>query len=359
MSSTNKAFQWIIIAITAELLSLSVGKLSLADDATARARIPNEQAERLFTIKILPLLKSKCFGCHGEDPGGDVKGEFDIRSRAGLLRGGESGEATIVPGKPEDSSLFSAIQWEEYEMPPKENDRLTPPQIEMVRKWIAGGAPWPDEAAQDRIRKQDWSVIENEEGVIVPTSGGLADEWTYRRYKPEDIWAFQPLQRPEIPQVASHPIDAFISARLAAADLEPANTADFRTLIRRATYDLTGLPPTPYEIFQFRQAWEKDPEQAWDDLVTRLLNSKHYGERWGQHWLDVVRYADTAGFSNDYERSNAWRYRDYVIRSFNRDKPFNEFILEQIAGDEIERRKAEGRKMAGFRLHPSSFSLLN
>ncbi len=339
MVSMKKASPWIVTAITTGLLVLSSEESRAADELTERAKTTPAQASKLFAIKVLPLLKSKCFGCHGDDPDGEAKGEFDIRSRAELLRGGESGEASIVPGKPQESSLYSAIQWKDYEMPPKENDRLTPVQIELFRRWIEGGAPWPDEATQNRIRRKEWSVVKNDEGIIVPTSGGLADEWTYRRYKPEDIWAFQPVTRPKVPRVHSgphgNPIDAFIQQKLMAANLEAASDADFRTLIRRASYDLTGLPPTPYEIFQFRQAWEKDREDAWDDLITRLLDSNHYGERWGQHWLDVVRYADTAGFSNDYERSNAWRYRDYVIRSINEDKPFNEFILEQIAGDEL------------------------
>jgi mono/diheme cytochrome c family protein len=322
----------------------------LAEEPAFDENQVQRRAERLFTLKVLPLLKAKCFGCHGDDAD-DIKGQFDVRSREAMLKGGESEEPAVVAGKPQESPLYLAVMWNGLEMPPKENDRLTKEQTEVVRRWISSGALWPDEDAQDSIRKREWSVLQNEDGVIVPTSGGLSDEWTYRRYKPEDIWAFKPLKKPDVPNVAPalrdggsdpaaerqgyHPIDAFVGNKLDQAELQPADEADFRTLIRRATYDLIGLPPTPYEIFQFRQAWEKAPQQAWDDLITRLLDSKHYGERWGQHWLDVVRYADTAGFSNDYERSNAWRYRDYVIRSFNNDKPFNEFIVEQIAGDEL------------------------
>ncbi len=313
-----------------------------SNDATAK------NAERLFTLNVLPILKEKCLGCHGNDPD-DIKGDFDVRTREALLKGGESEEPSIVPGEPDESPLYQAIMWDGMEMPPKENDRLTEEQTKFVRRWITAGAPWPSEETQDRIRKREWSVLENEDGVIVPTSGGTADEWTYRRYQPEDIWAFKPVEKPDVPSVASalrdgkpaaerqdhNPIDAFIEARLEAAKLSPAKEADPRTLIRRATYDLTGLPPTPKETSDFRKAWNDAPGKAWGDLIDRLLSSKHYGERWGQHWLDVVRYADTAGFSNDYERSNAWRYRDYVIRSFNSDKPFNEFVVEQLAGDEL------------------------
>lgn len=268
-------------------------------------------------------------------------------------------------------------------MPPKENDRLTKEQTEFVRRWIVAGAPWPNGETQSRIRKREWSVIENEDGVIVPTSGGLADEWTYRRYKPEDIWAFRPVKRPEVPghvgsdvsnieqglstkeeedpsqtfdlhnsllenRYSKHPIDSFIDRKLSDAKLQPAAQADSLTLLRRATYDLTGLPPTLDEIAEFQQAWDRGSQQAWKELVTRLLASPHYGERWGQHWLDVVRYADTAGFSNDYERSNAWRYRDYVIRSFNNDKPFNDFVIEQVAGDELRPNDPEATIATGM-----------
>ena len=317
--------------------------------AAEPSSLTTAEAERLFTLKVLPVLKVKCFGCHGNDAD-DVRGEFDVRSRAGLLRGGESSEPALVAGKPDESPMYRALLWDGLEMPPKENDRLTDKEIQEVRRWIMAGAPWPDAKRQLAIQQREWAVRENEDGVIVTTSGGLADDWTYRRYQPEDLWAFQPLTHPEVPETVfpeepnakpttpatSQVIDRFVDARLAAAKLRPASEINFRTLIRRASYDLIGLPPTPGQIDDFRKDWEQDPDAAYATLLTRLLNSKHYGERWGQHWLDVVRYADTAGFSNDYERSNAWRYRDYVIRSFNDDKPFNEFIVEQLAGDELK-----------------------
>jgi mono/diheme cytochrome c family protein len=316
------------------------------------------EAERLFTLRVLPLLKTKCFGCHGQDPK-DVRGDYNLLNRANMITGGESEEVALIPGKPEDSPLYQAILWQGSEMPPKENDRLTKQETEYFRKWIAAGAPWPDAKRRLAIQKKEWSVRENEDGVIVDTSGGTADDWTYRRYQKEDLWAFQPVKNVSVPKGAKHPIDAFVSKRLADASVRAASQADFRTLIRRATFDLTGLPPTPFEVFKFKQAWQADQQQAWQDLLNRLIDSDHYGERWAQHWLDVVRYADTAGFSNDYERSNAWRYRDYVVRSFNKDKPYNEFVLEQIAGDEIVRLKAEGGKLNGFsasafNLHPSA-----
>lgn len=304
-------------------------------------------ANRLFTLKVLPLLKVKCFGCHGNDPK-DLRGDYNLLTREGMLKGGESGETSLVPGKPDESSLYLAVLWDGLEMPPKENDRLSKEETDLVRKWITAGAPWPNAEAQLEIKKKEWAVRENEDGVIVDSSGGLADDWTYRRYQREDIWAFQPVKRPDVPAGPSNPIDAFVNQRLSLGGLEAAQCADFRTLIRRASYDLTGLPPSPNEVFQFRQAWEKDPQQAWSDLIDRLLKSDHYGERWAQHWLDVVRYADTSGFSNDYERSNAWRYRDYVIRTFNQDKPFNEFVREQIAGDELRPGDPEALIATGF-----------
>ena len=308
-----------------------------------------KDAERIFTLKVLPLLKERCLACHG-GKADDLKGGFDMRTRDALLKGGESEEPSIVPGKPEQSPLFKAIRWEELEMPPKENDRLNAEQIELVRRWIAGGAPWPDEAAQKKLREAEWSIPSNADGVIVATSGGLSDNWTYRRYKPEDLWAYQPLARESLfaPRKdasvrranSDNPIDIAITNKLTAAGWKPAAQSEPRTLIRRATFDLIGLPPTPEEITAFLTAWEQDANEAWSDLIDRLLASPHYGERWVQHWLDVTRYADTGGMANDFERSNMWRYRDYVIRSFNDDKPFDQFVIEQLAGDELANESA-------------------
>lgn len=286
--------------------------------------------DRHFTLKLLPLLKSKCLGCHGA-VGDDIKGEFDIRTRASLLSGGESGDPGVVPGNLDESALIQAVRWDGLEMPPKENDRLTPEQVAVVERWVAAGAPWPDTERQQQILAQERLVIENDEGILVKTSGGLSDTWTYRRYDKSDVWAFQPLRK----TYQFDSVDGFIDARLQEAKLSKAPQAAPRDLIRRVTFDLTGLPPTVEEMKRFMEEWEVDSEDAWGDLVDRLLASPQYGERWAQHWLDVVRYADTAGFSNDYERSNAWRYRDYVIRAFNEDKPFDEFVLQQLAGDEF------------------------
>ena len=298
--------------------------------------------EEIFSLRVLPLLKQKCFQCHGGGPENSLKGKFDLTSREGLLRGGESGEPSVVPGKPAESTLIHAVKWDGYEMPPKENDRLTKDQIEWLEVWISVGAPWPTDEVIAEFRRIAWGEQVTAEGVLFETSGGLSDEWTYRRYQPEDIWAFQPVKAANVPD-HENPVDYFVESRLRDADFQLAPQAEAKMLIRRATYDLIGLPPTPYETSTFVKAWKADAGQAWSALLDRLLASPHYGERWGQHWLDVARYADTGGYSNDYERSNAWRYRDYVIRSFNADKPYNQFVLEQLAGDELADQSVQVR----------------
>ncbi len=320
--------------------------LSIAGSASAVADAQQE-GERLFSLKVRRVLSSKCFACHGEEPK-KIKGEFDLTTREGLLKGGESGEPSMVPGKPLASPLYLATTRAHDEdwpaMPPKENDKLSMVQQALLKRWIELGAPWPNAEVQVKYIAEERAKPVTSEGMLVETSGGLSDEWTYRRYKDENLWAFQPVKKPPVPKGAANPVDAFIGRKLKAAGSAPALQADFRTLVKRAYYDLTGLPPTPYQIYQFRLAWGRGANKAWSALIDKLLASPHYGERWGQHWLDVVRYADTGGYSNDYERSNAWRYRDYVIRAFNEDKPYNEFVIEQLAGDELWGQQPEGKR---------------
>lgn len=304
------------------------------------------RSEELFVHRVLPVFREKCFACHGDDPA-EVRGEFNMLSRNGLLNGGESEEPAMVPNNASDSPLFQAISWDGLEMPPKENDRLDAEQIEQVREWIDSGAAWPNEDRIVEIReatKDKW-----EEGISVATSGGLSNDWTNRKYDPANLWAYQPLWNdPDgILQGDANPIDTLVNARLQELKLVAAPPADRRTLIRRATFDLIGLPPTTEEI----EAFVDDPspdDTAVAKLVDRLLESPHYGERWAQHWLDVVRYADSSGYANDFERGNAWRYRDYVVRSFNQDKPYDSFVREQIAGDEIDASDPEMLVAAGF-----------
>ena len=308
------------------------------------------EGEKLFALKVKPLFAEKCNACHGDEPD-DLKGGLDMRNREAMRKGGDYFAGDVLhPGKGEESFLYltTTRTEEDYEMPPKAADALTEEQQWWIRDWIDAGAPWPSDERVAEIQQ------EYAEGVLVETSGGLSDDWTMRRYQPEDLWAYQPLVRPEIPDSTGsgprpNPVDSFLEARMAERGIDPAPEADPALLIRRATFDLIGLPPQPAEVNDFLGAWKADSEKAWSDLIDRLLDSKHYGEQWGRHWLDVVRYADSSGYANDYERPNTWRYRDYVIRAFNEDKPYDAFIREQIAGDEIgEREDAEKLIATGF-----------
>ncbi|HCC99653.1 MAG TPA: hypothetical protein DER64_03925 [Planctomycetaceae bacterium] len=182
------------------------------------------------------------------------------------------------------------------------------------------------------------------DGETVRTSGGQTEDWTNRKYQPANLWAYRPIRQPVPPDDSQHPVDAFLRAKRPHG-LAPAPAAERLTLIRRLTFDLTGLPPTPQAIDRFHN--DKRPD-AYRRLINRLLESSRYGEQWGRHWLDVVRYADTGGFANDFLRPNAWRYRDYVIRSFNSDKPYDRFVREQIAGDELTPRTSENLVAVGF-----------
>jgi len=332
--------RWISMLLTfAAVLFVIAAPSVLAQDKAA--------AERLFIEEVKPLLAAKCLACHGNDEK-KIKGKFDMRSRAGLLKGGESGDRALVPGDPQKSPMYVAVTWKDadLQMPPKENDRLTAKQMDALERWIAGGAPWVEKAGSVKIDVGDWSTPDAKGGIRVRTSGGLDEQWTNRRYLPQDLWAFNPVSRPAVPGgAASHPVDAFVDGLLLKNKLKSAPRADKRTLIRRAYFDLTGLPPTPKQI----EAFVKDQSpKAWEKLIDQLLASPRYGERMGQHWLDVVRYADTAGFSNDWERPHAWRYRDYVIRSFNADKPFDRFVIEQIAGTELDPKDPMMKVAVGY-----------
>ncbi len=314
----------------------------LAALGASNAAAEDEKTETLFVRRIAPLLQEKCLACHGGDAK-EIKGRLDLRTRQALLKGGDSEAAAVVAGMPGKSPLFLAVTRKSDDwsaMPPKDSEKLTEQQLEWVKQWIIGGAPWPDEARTREIQKahaEKWSA---EDGISVKTAGGLSMEWTNRKYKPDGLWAYQAVTKPTPPQSDLHPIDAFINARIPTG-VPSAPMADRVTLIRRATFDLVGLPPTPADVEAFVKDSRSEAE-AFASVVDRLLASPHYGERMAQHWLDVVRYADSAGFANDYERGNAWRYRDYVVRAFNSDKPYNQFVREQLAGDELyEAAKSE------------------
>ncbi len=333
-----------VIAMSAWCLA----RLSMADpplQSTKESALSKADAEKLFHDRILPLLKQRCFACHGDDLE-KLKGELDLRTRSGMLKGGESGSPVLVPGEPEKSRLYVAItrKDEKLLMPPKENDKLAAEEVELIRRWVAAGAPWPEKTATPVTpNPKEW--IDSPDGITIATSGGRAPEWTNRKYKPEDVWAYRPIQRPAVPakgpdgSATKNPIDSFLQQKLKEKGIARiAPPADKRTLIRRATLDLTGLPPTPEEIEAFLK---DDSPDSFEKLVTRLLKSPHHGEQWARHWLDVVRYADTSGFANDYERPNAWRYRDYVVRSLNADRPYDLFIKEHLAGDELDPQDPE------------------
>ena len=274
----------------------------------------SSEGQSIFAKHVQPLLKQKCEGCHGAAQ--KISG-LSVETRESLLRGGTRGPA-VLPGDSAKSLLVSALeQAGSLKMPP--GQKVDDATLAALKRWIDLGADWSSDAASARTPNHD------------------------------DVWAFQPLRQPKVPSEsgASSPVDAFILRKLQEYRLKPAARADRRTLIRRATYDLTGLPPTPDEVSAYLQDRRSDRD-AFAALVDRLLASPRYGERWARHWLDVVRYADTGGYSNDFERPNAWRYRDYVIRSFNRDQPYNQFILEQIAGDEIQPADPEKLVATGF-----------
>ncbi len=253
--------------------------------------------EEFFEKKVRPILAGTCLKCHGEQK---ASGGLRVDSRDLLLRGGDRGPA-LVPGNPDGSLLIRAIrrQQDQLQMPP--GKPLPAQAVADLAAWVKAGAHWPSSA---------------------------------RTLKVERHWAFAPLrvvQPPEDPTGrSSQPVDQFILAKWKEKKLHPVRPADRRTLIRRVTFDLIGLPPTPEEVDTFVKDSRAD---AYDQLIERLLASPRYGERWGRHWLDVVRYADTAGETADFPVADAWRYRNYVIDAFNRDKPYNQFLREQLAGD--------------------------
>ncbi|MES2737829.1 MAG: PSD1 and planctomycete cytochrome C domain-containing protein [Verrucomicrobiota bacterium] len=260
--------------------------------------------ELSFEKDIRPILKAHCFHCHGED--GHTKGDLDVRLKRFLEKGGESGPS-IIPGKPHESLLLEMVKKGEM---PKADKKLKPEEVAKIEQWIAQGA----KTVRPEPEKITGPFITEEERA-----------W----------WSFQPIRRSPVPPMKGpgNAVDAFVQAQLAQAKLAPAPEADRVTLIRRAFFDLIGLPPTTEQVQAFARDTRPD---AYARLIDDLLQSPQYGERWGRHWLDVVGYADSEGYNDtDTPRDTAWRYRDYVIRSFNADKPFDAFIREQLAGDEM------------------------
>jgi hypothetical protein len=287
---------------------LSAASAVRADDPPVKA-----EARDFFEKSVRPLLATHCFECHGP---GKQRGGLRLDGRAALLAGGDSGPA-LVPGQPDKSLLLKAVHYQtELKMPPK--GPLTPAQIALLTTWIRQGAPWPEVAAVRPPAKEP----------------GL-------RITPKDrsFWSFQPVANPPVPAVRARDwpratLDAFVLARLEAAGLSPSAAADRRTLIRRATFDLTGLPPTPQEVEAFLADHSPD---AFARVVDRLLASPHYGERWARHWLDIARYGeDQAHTFQARKYPQGFRYRDWLIRAFNEDMPYDGFIRAQLAADLLD-----------------------
>nr|AEH26462.1 hypothetical protein [uncultured Acidobacteria bacterium A2] len=278
-----------------------------------------------FETKVRPVLAEQCLRCHDEKK---HKGNLRLDSRAAILAGGDQGPA-LVPGEPEKSLLVKAIHYANAELRMPPNKKLPPEHIKNLEQWVKMGAPWPGDSKEVTVaRKGDKEITTSDRGY----------------------WAYRPLKRPAVPEVTdkkwvANPIDAFIRAKLQAANLEPNGPAGRRELVRRVYYDVLGLPPTPAEVDAFVN--DSSP-QAWENLVDRLLASPQYGEKWGRHWLDLVRFAETNGYERDGPKENVWRYRDYVIQAFNKDKPFDRFILEQLAGDELPDADVETLTATGF-----------
>ncbi len=288
--------------------------------------LSEDEALVLFESKVLPILKKHCFDCHGS--GEKIRAELVMTNREDLIAGGESGIALDLE-EPADSLLLEVINYDSYEMPP--SGKLPDEDIQSITQWVMAGAPWKGEGFKpDRDAEVDGGP---------PEVNAETKQW----------WAYQPVQRPVVPQVdmewGTNEIDQFIAEKLQAKQLTPAEPANRRQLIRRAFYDLTGLPPTPQEVADFVA---DDSPNAYPELIERLLASPHYGEKWGRHWLDVVRYAESNSYERDGTKPFVWRYRDYVIRAFNEDKPYDMFLMEQLAGDEMNEVTAERVIATGY-----------
>ncbi|MDB5300952.1 MAG: hypothetical protein JWO87_2615, partial [Phycisphaerales bacterium] len=304
---------WKAVVLGGLLVAVAAGRLHSAPADAAGIEF--------FESKIRPVLSSSCYKCHSANSE-KLRGHLQLDSREGMLKGGDSGPA-IVPGDPDKSLLVKAIHREDPDMamPPKE--KLSDTAVADLSSWIRRGAPWPAEAAPKSV---------------APARPAMDFDKARREH-----WAFQPLHGVTAPEVkdkawAKSPIDAFVLQKLEANGLRPAPPADKATLLRRIFLDLIGLPPTPEEQKKFLE--DSSPDRI-EKVIDDLLSRPQYGERWGRHWLDVARFAETQGYERDEPKASAWRYRDYVIKSFNDDKPYDRFVTEQLAGDEIENSTIE------------------
>ena len=323
--------EWGVIAQIALTIACATAQIRAhagePDSSTRAAR------EHFFEQKVRPLLAENCYSCHGDKK---QKGGLRLDSLESILKGGESGPA-VVAGKPDDSLIVEAINYEGPEMPP--NGKLDAAKVAILTRWVSLGAPWPE---RDRGAHAP-SLTESPAAPKVPALD-------------RSLWSLQPIRRSVVPGLVDpesagwagwsrNPIDNFILQTLLNHGLTPAAEANKSTLIRRATFDLTGLPPTPEEVDTFLA---DDRADAYERVIDRLLASPRYGQRWGRHWLDLVRYAESDGYRQDAVRPHAWRYRDYVVRAFNTDKPYDRFLTEQLAGDELDPDDVELRVATGY-----------
>jgi hypothetical protein len=296
------------------LLALIASSALAANDDASR------EALKFFEKDVRPLLAKRCFECHGEKK---QKGGLRVDHITHLKAGGDTGPA-LVPGKLNESPMIEAIRYEnpDFEMPPKE--KLPDAEIAILEKWVAIGAPWP------------------ETDKVAESKGGFTDE--QRKF-----WSFQPLADPKPPKISSdwarNDIDRFVLEKRGEQKLDAAREADRRELVRRVYFDLHGLPPTKEQSDGFINS--SDPE-AYEKLIDELLASPRYGERWAQHWLDLVRYAESDGYNQDAYRPAAWPYRDWVIKAFNDDMPYDQFVRLQLAGDEIDSKNTDVIVATGY-----------
>ena len=316
-------------AVIKFFIMLAVGGIFLASSqrqaqVATRSQEPSREGLEFFEKRIRPALAENCYACHSEKSK-KPQGGLLLDSIEAMLKGGASGQPAVVPGDPEKSLLIKAIRHTDAKLQMPMGGKLPDQVIKDFEAWVKMGAPAPR--------------------GLAPTAASNYPSYNFDEAR--KFWSFKPLKDRQPPKVKNaawvkSPIDRFILAKLEEKGLKPVADADKRALIRRASFDLTGLPPTPDEVEEFLK--DASPN-AFEKVVDRLLGSQAYGEKWGRHWLDVVRYADTAGDNSDYPVIAAYRYRNYVIESFNKDKPYDQFIREQIAGDILARhdaRRAEG-----------------
>lgn len=287
----------------------------LVSSSDTPGSMTEDDSIKFYRDKVKPILKESCFECHANDPE-QLEGSLALTSRASILRGGDSGPA-VDSNSPTESLLLKVINYKIYEMPP--SGKLADEKIEILTKWVKLGMPFAPEDEKDILAHSESKV---------PQVNDETRKW----------WAFQKVKKPDVPKVTNqvwpkNEIDNFILAKLESVSLNPADPASRESLARRVYYDLIGLPPTPEQVEAFVNS---DDPNAYPKLIDELLASPHYGEKWGRHWLDLVRYAESNSFERDGTKPHVWRYRDYVIRAFNEDKPYDQFLTEQLAGDELE-----------------------